>query len=392
MSVISLSDCLAKNQATLGSNFSNLGRTISSWRGHKILLSYTKKNGWGIRKLNIVQFFLRKVFGAYRSTHLSLVCKKINQLEISDNIKNCHRHIQLAWMKKHLIGLGNANLADARVICFAEKHGNSSFRAGVAYLINSHYRDGDIILGEGLEVGKTRETRKHQQVGNVRPGLIVHGWEPKNFQEMQNNWSPFKKADQMHGEIKKQFDLFEYLKEKDIYTSKETEDLKLKIDRLINKIEELNKYYKSKSPRVLRVREALEGIFEKFKNKTLDKDGKHGVMLYYCIILMLEDLEKEQEKALYRKITFAEARKIIENCSERNSSLSREIHQQRKQGRRIFVPGGATHFLEGFGDDSCKKVKNTLKQDKFITIVAKKDLTFWRSFRNRDLKTQAFLP
>lgn len=145
-----LTECLVKHNSLIGPVCNGLGKSRGSFFGRtKVMLSFSDKKGWNILKLNLCQLFLRKVFGAYSSTHLNRVTKKINEIDLAPNEAACQARIQTLWTKKKVIGKGNTNLSDAKVICFAETHDDLSFRATIAQTVNAMYRPGDIVLVEG---------------------------------------------------------------------------------------------------------------------------------------------------------------------------------------------------------------------------------------------------
>lgn len=377
-----LTDCLTKNRDLLGSNCENLGKTkhsCSSWNS-KTLLSY--KNGWKVLELNRFQLFLRKIFGAYKSTHLNHITEnifKLKEIEITEKTKTCQEKIVALWAKKNLIGLGNSNLSESTVIGVAEDHTDECFRAAVAYLFNARFnlkqedgnQKGDIILVEGLEVGKEKKREDHCQTKYLKSECMVRGWEPKNFESL--NGSSFKKSEEKYEELVKGIKHFEDIKTKKDFTEAELAALKIKLDEFVEKINNLNKYYKSKSEKVLNAGKILEYSFEKLKNKMLSSEiEKQGLVLYAVIINILQELEKNQEKALHKNMTHKEKQQIMKAIKKRNASLIAEINKYREEGHRVFIFAGASHLLQ-FPKPyrSCKAVKECLHKNKF-TIVTKR--------------------
>lgn len=382
-----LSDCLLKNHFLLGPNYEKLGKARgSSCLSGKILLSYTHKDGWKVLELNIFQLFFRKILGAYKSTHLNHIAKRINKLQLTDNIKDCHARIEALWTKKNLIGLGNGNLSEAGIICFAEKHGDKCYRASIAQLINASYREGDIILVEGSEASQKIASEDHQQTENLKPGCIVRGWEPENYEEI--NGSSFKKASMRYDELQKLCNYFQdNLRMEGTLTDEEITLLKIRLNELIEKIRDLNRYYKSKSKIVLQADKILEEGFEKLKKGDLSSEGNHGEVLYCIILEILVELEKNQEGALHKNMTSNEIAEIMNGVSLRNASLINEINKYRREGRKVFVIAGASHLLE-FPNPyrSCKEVKESLHKNKFIVITRKDNFTKKIAQLNSDLK------
>lgn len=371
--MMELPDCLAKNRVILGPKCNNLGKKSRSFLlgGHKVFLSYTNKNGWEVLKLNIFQIFLRSVFGVYKSTHLDAIAKKFNKLKLTSDLQDCHARIQACWTRKNLIGLGNAPSSEAKVICFPEQHGDSTYRASIAQLINSLYKEGDVVLVEGLEAGEVIPANSHQQTRNVKPNCIVNGWEPENYKTLNDAF--FKEANAKYKELEACCHYFrDNLRMKGNMTAEEIITIKLKLDDLVEKIKNLNEYYKSQSNLILGAKKIFEDVFEKLKNGTLSECGSHGAVLYYIITCILRELEKNQEEALYKNETPEALKEVFKSVPLRNASLVKEIIKHRQEGRKVFVVAGASHLLEYPSPYvGCKEVHEALKKDKFILIPSK---------------------
>src|SRR5262245_59794776 len=101
---------LHANQATLGVNYNHVSKTIGSGFGRqKILLVHDAKTGWGLVKLNLLQLFLRNIFGAYKNTHLNHVFKQLSQEKARQQVAFYPRMARI-WAKKFLNIKGNAPL------------------------------------------------------------------------------------------------------------------------------------------------------------------------------------------------------------------------------------------------------------------------------------------
>ena len=379
-----LSNCLSKNNPFLGPHCEGLGKIKD---GEKTLLSYTDKGGWEILKLNVYQLFLRKL-GGYPSTHLDYISKKINKLEITENIKDCHNRIENFWIKKNLIGLGNSPISQAKVICFAEKHGDICFRSGVAQLINACYREGDIILIEGQEADKEINSKDHQLTNKLKSDCIIRGWEPEKFEEI--NGTSFKKADSKYSELLNIKDSFNDIIEMEgQLTSKEIAAIQIRLDKLKENIKNLNIYFQVKS--IENVYTVLDNMFEKWKKGELSSTGRHGHVFYAVILKILSLFEKKQESALYKNMTGNESAEIMKGVSVRNASLINEINKYRQNGRKIFVIAGASHLLEfPHPWESCREVKKCLKNNQFVVITRKRDCTTQIAELNSDLTNYNF--
>lgn len=252
-----LNESLSKNRNLLCPNCKNLGRSKGSflWR-RKILLSHTTKSGWKIRQLNLVQLFLRNQFGAYQSTHLNHVATKIGAIKITSRNEACISRIQSLWAKKNIIGLGNANLSNATVICFPEDHTDIAYQANTCRFINAHYQSGDIILIEGKKAGDSLDFCP-DKLRNLKKGSVIQGWEPEDLKI-----DAFEKHNLIEDEILKPM--------KDIVgLICNPIELEQKLPVLMLKIDEWKESYQSESKLVLNAEKILSSTFEHFKDGSL---------------------------------------------------------------------------------------------------------------------------
>jgi hypothetical protein len=208
-----LLQCLQNNQALVGHDCRHLGKFIrTGWLGyHKIFLGYDKKEGWGLVKLNLFQLFLRQVCGFYKhTTRLSHVTKKWHTCIVTHHpqVDACQARIQTQWNKKYCIALGNAGLGSAQVICFAENHLDKAFKAGAAHVIDTHYKEGDLILVEGTRVGEIKEAKRLISQ-RFKGNYSVQGWEPPN---LENQPARLILAQQKSRELFACLEPFEYLR------------------------------------------------------------------------------------------------------------------------------------------------------------------------------------
>lgn len=450
---INLESCLNGNSSLLGQGCTWLGKykpsennslipllfedlqkkIIGYFCDKKVLLSYTKKRGWKVVELNRFQCFLRK-FGWHQSTYLDHIAKKIlRENGINNNVNQCRRHILQLWGKKNLIALGNANLSDAKVVCFAEKHGDKLYYAACRLLCeSSQIHKYTIRLAEGCKV--TEKKNRHTLEGN--PYLFV-GWEPENLD--MNNFQAFANA-RVKNDALKQCRL--------LHLKKFLEDsTELHLDGIVKEIDSLNEYYQSKAKLVLEADTVLKGAFQEFRKGELSKEE-----LGAKIEKILSKLEKNQLKAIYKNLTLEEKNQFDEVIPLRNASLvnqidtyaltaihyklsfdeqnekyrldffhnissdyeqkdvrlgapidredsprtktgamkiegdtSKMVERSRSDSSRdyagsiinhtVIVQGGAAHFLNFPGKVRCDEVKDCLKKHKFIIVLRKKLFT-----------------
>jgi len=252
----SLNSCLIANKAILGPNLEKLGKTQGGFfNGFKYMLSYDKKTGFTIQKLNNSQLLLRTLSGEYKSTHLSGIFIKLSKLKTTEDVKACHTRIHNFWVNKYVIGLGNSELSKAKLICFAETHEDLALRAYMRYLINHSYEEGDIILVEGVKASRVGPTND-PWTQKIKPGCIVRGWEGEELDNLLNSPAQ-QKSNAFHREImhctkllNKPFiaiDLADFLLE-----------LQDRINYLKQKFNEMQNYIQSTSPLLLNVNKIID--------------------------------------------------------------------------------------------------------------------------------------
>lgn len=88
-------------------------------------------------------------------------------------------------------------------------------------------------------------------------------------------------------------------------------------------------------------------------------------------------------------MTFRKLEEILSAVGERNASLINEVAKYRKEGRRVFIIAGASHFLQfPAPHKSSANVKKALQEHKFIIITRKKKFRNALARLNPDLAHQ----
>lgn len=368
MKHMKLNDCLNKYNSVLGENLVNLGGYIGKGCNRKkVLLSFSDKKGWSVRKLNLVQLFFRKILITQKSTHRKHIIKHINQIEEGDKKVD---YIKGILAKRKLIGLGNAKFSKANVICIAEKHYQNSLQATYSRIINKYYRKGDVILIEGQQANhKLNPDLNNDQAKYFHPSdYDIFGWEPL---DTEIEATPSQKiADKMANECitsyKDFINFFNSLEKSNL----EFEDISKKANLLKEKIECLNKYYQSNSDIVVNANHFIDEALGKLKNNRSDLSFMQFVKKAFV------ELDKNHEKAALQNVTEEDIRVAKKTLAARNDSLIREINKYRKEGRRVWVIAGQGHFLHGENDlnfSSVTKVQICLKKHKHVIFVDTKE-------------------
>jgi hypothetical protein len=245
----------------------------------------------------------------------------------------------------------------ADLFLFPEWHANKEYRKTMNRYINEHYREGDIVLVEGIPAGTAE---RNQQVEYLKEGIPVYGWEPQNFKELIAGSSVQK--------------LQEMLKEMKAFPSKfmpmayDFEAIGSHLDVVISEFQKLAAYFDPKMPPA-KIEAEIKRCYEGSKTKDNPRE-----VFQVVIVLLLKKLEDKQEKAFLDHETPDEIEKVIKNVRQRNLSLVTEIQRYHAQGKRVFVIAGAAHFLHwpfSVSSSALKEIHACLREHKFVMCAEK---------------------
>lgn len=374
---------LHQNRDFLGENYERIGKKIGSgFFGRKVFLSYDKKMGWNIIRLNPLQLLCRNIFGLYRNTHLKHVFKCLAKEKLPSEIVALPFYSRMAkiWAEKCLKWVGNTSVNKAQVFCFGEKHGDQAYRAAIQQFINENYREGDIVLIEGVKAGEVIKPSDCQLTRELKENCLVMGWEPQNFKEI--NQKAFELHEAKYQELVALMKPFETtFPEECRFNQTEIPLLKKSLEEIGDKVLELNQYYRSKDPGVMQVKVFFSNLLQQV---TQQKFKEPRACVVYAIGQVLAKLERVQEKALYRNLTPEAQKHFLRNAALRDPSLIHEISKNRKEGRRVFVIGGLAHFIQTLHYTSENQVKKELAKHQFV-VVGRKTIMNKLSRLNRDI-------
>lgn len=344
--------------------------------GRKILLAYNSQNGWGIKKLNIFQLFLRDVFGLYKSTHSKTIYRawkrEIGQTQAIDNTiaRICQKHLLKNRLveqylgpvnvniQKHSVTVGNSDVSGADVICFAENHTDQEFYEKIIKMINRHAHKGDIVLYEGDEVPDLAPTL-------LKKGIGVKNWE-SNAKAFLYSLPSFIENEKKFKAILK---IYEELFPKDSYTQLDGKAFKNKLDVFRQEIVKLGKSLNVPSEMIqksMKVLEVLSNLISQGKNN-------NDISKLLSIIAIRALAPLENYLLMPESYCTDEERKIIyESIYSRNREMIAIIEQCRKERKRVFVIGGAAHFLrmpETQSRDYTKEIGEALQKHRYAIIT-----------------------
>lgn len=378
MSFTSLEDCLSTNTKVLGENYSQLGTTIKSgWFSRKVFLSFDPKKGWNVVKLGWLQLFLRKFLGFYKSTHLTNIIRawkeyrKAHVAYKNTALKN-RIHALVFPPKKFLSSWGNVDSIEANVFVFPETHTHKNYRKIVNQYINDHYREGDVVLVEGVVAGKAK---RNQQVKDLKEGIQVFGWDHPHFKDLAN-LAVLSKHQHMLAKMERL--ITELQSKKYDFACFGT-----MLGKITSEIQKLASYFEPTMSS-----SDIEAWVKAFYEKSKGADDPRG--LFQALVLMaVRSFEKNQEKAFYNHFSSEDVKKVFKSIQLRNQSLVGEIQKYRALGKRVFVIAGSSHLLwRPLGDMApsvLNEVHSCLKKQKFVMLAEKEELTDKVMKLNKDL-------
>ena len=262
-----------------------------------------------------------------------------------DALLRRYKPLNQVIFKTFFVPLGNAPLSRANVICFPEGHTDKVYHKYTVWMINQHYKEGDIILVEGFPAGKTSENSRIEPLLNQK--CQIQGWEPADFEK--HGFAVFDKhkkmLDRVNGLTQKMYDA---LPNKVRFAAEDIKYLKELLEKTFYpEYAQLATYYTTNDHPVTDLKQlkilVLE-FFQKLENQAFDNDV--GAFNDWIKQRGLHLLENELDVA-YEKVEVSpeQRKKISVSGTYRNIALCEEINKYRKLGKKVFVIAGLAHLL-----------------------------------------------
>ncbi len=284
-------------------------------------------------------------------------------LEVKKLLTDTIAKSSIPWIEQNITVLGNTNIEECKLFCFAELHTDWEFRDYFTQVIQKYYQEEDIILVEGHSLYKKVSYKQSTQLLQLNGDYLIYGWEPENIEEISTYFN-------LHANMHDQLIQFgKSIKRRlsgiNPSTDKEWSELQVIFKEAAEKITELNQYYQSDHDQILNIHEILQDVYKGLRNKTfvfieLDK----GLTCF--IRKILKKLEKCQEKALYSNLGENALNEIYDAVPVRNESLIHSINKWLAEGKKVFVIAGAGHFIN-FPNKPCSDtVQECIQKRNFI--------------------------
>lgn len=338
----------------------------------KVFISYQNQT-WKEQSLNQFQLILRKI-GFYKSTHFKTIFEAWDTQKRSSGDSTRDERIKAVWYKKTFLPLGNTTLGQAKIVCFPEIHTDIPYRRAMAQFIDDNYQEGDVILVESLPVGESMESTLNSQTGFLKTKCQVHGWDHKDIKTMHGPLAEktFKLGEQSAKASKELKDLIG--EDKFTFTLEEQSELENKFTTYIDCYKDYFELFHS-TKELDRCVNNMKSAFESWREKAaLGKSTEKDFTFF-------RDSMKEAGKCMHNQLYTTNCKlsgtstteKVSKGKSARNTAMCEEIEKQ-VQEKRIFIIGGANHFLAaGTPEDqeTVIPVKQTLHKYPFVMLPSK---------------------
>jgi hypothetical protein len=390
---------------TLHESIPHLGKYGKNhWIPSKTFLSFNHKNELKVRSLNVFQLLARKFLGWYQETHLNVVAKALNAYQashgnfspeifklINDRLVKSHQG-QILDPVPEIFYFGNTTLNDAEIIGICQLHSDPDEAKFTAKILNENYREGDIILVEGIDSDKEVRPDAITQTLYFPQKAEIYGWEPIGFEALSAFVfeSTIAILDQFQNQtaiIVKLLNNINFEKEpedfKFVYANKEQEKdfhnhkptlwnncLQIASGRLIEAVGKIDARYVQNNPPEQKTPEhpfsaQLHAFMDGYKTFALSSKNEEEVIR---LKELLTDLYTTCNQCIseekYKNWTKVQDNFFVNTWDCRQDSLALQIKNFREQQKRIFICAGAAVFFpkRGYGNSP---VLDTITQHKF---------------------------
>jgi len=416
----------SSNLSYLNANLQSLGKYSRKglfWS--KSFLSYDKNGDWKVLQLNIIQVIARKLFGCYKETRLEKVIFGWNDYQaVHGNVcPELSEKLGSLWAKTHpkqillpspeVFSFGNAKLKDAEVIGICELFSDPDNSKFCGKILSEHYRDGDVILVEGVDANTKIAAKQVQQTMFLSKPAEIYGWEPVGFKELSE--AVFESTISIENQFQSSSAIILKLlcNVNFLANPNEFKFNNSAVDALgLNTIEKAKLWEDLLNSSVKNFLNSLDKINERFadNNQTTSeiiqsnitpnsppadfKTNYHNFLQTskdkadcYLLISSLKDVHNQYSKLLQKK-KYSSMWSVAQNNFFKNTwgvrqeSLCNEVSQNRELKKRVFVCAGAAHFFPNKGKNSSEVIA-TISEHKFTLIISniKQNATYY-SFKD----------
>lgn len=421
--------CKMENR-NISSLFEHFERSMSSFGGNwyksKSYFSFDKSGNLEIVHLNLIQRIVRQLFGLYPETHLRNVILNWNVYQSKHGLINSelNKKLSILWALHHsdsiliqppeVFFFGNANIGDAEVIGVCQLFSDSTNSKFCGKILSENYRDGDIILVEGVDRGVRISPLQDMQTIQLPSSAEIYGWEPQGYSAYRDDLFETSINIENQFQINSSI-LLRLLNNVNFMTNPLEFQFKISGSHVLKALEEPVLSIESQFPGVEKeklweklLNAAMENFYnsvKKIADRFVDKDKSFSLpgdsqfdapsdralqelQKYYLLFLQtprdkedcyifIRELKKIYEQAnkclQKKKYTFnwtAEQNMFFQKTwAIRQESLCYEIERYRNLNKRVFVCAGSAHFFPNKGKGHSEVIAAMVK-DKFCLAIS----------------------
>ncbi|MBA3815753.1 MAG: hypothetical protein H0X29_04385 [Parachlamydiaceae bacterium] len=311
------------------------------------------------------------------------------------------------WAKKHPIPVlkqlseityfGNASRSDADIIGICQLHSDPNEAEFTAKILNANYREGDVILVEGIDSNRNPLPDTSQHTLHFPKNATIFGWEPIGFEELsafvfESTISILTQFETNATVLKKLLKNINFEKDPNEFKiiSPEKEREKYSVEEIIaiwnnclgatigNLIEAMGKIdarfvqnnvaEKQNSPAQISEHpfsKQLNEFMERYKSFALsfksEEDAENFITLFSDLYERCKNCITKNKYAGWSQVQ----NNFFSNTWDiRQQSLSHQIKKFREQQKRVFICAGAALFFPNRGKDSSAAL-DTIREHKF---------------------------
>jgi hypothetical protein len=382
---------LSNNKTLLGDQYQNLGKSTGSFLYKKrIFLAYNeKKNEFDVVTLNVIQIFLRNVFGFYKSTRLAVVANawdgyKIDNEKLPKELDALDQKLHSAWKRKYpkaafptyAIFLATDSSQNPRIIAGADIHTDDILHKVFGRTINQHYKPGDLVIVEGVRAGIVT-TKRQGATQHIKESVLLQGWEPEGFEKstvfdktikevvnpMEQTWVKLRAA----------------VPKDDNFSDQDLIPLEQAIKEFSEAMGQAYAHnYSNAQERENQLsadREFLRKSYAKLKDKSFPQGEKatRGQMWLAIIAQgILLKVSDKTEKAKYDHVTKKGWKDAVKRGGIRNASLADQIENALKSGRRVMLTAGALHLINGGPKENMDRILALFQKYSTVLVTNRK--------------------
>jgi hypothetical protein len=356
---------------------------------------------WSIRTLNIVQVVLRNFFGGYKDTHLKTITTAWNHYQSTHGnvCPSLSKKIDELWAKKHKTSLleessqvfmfGNSLPIDAAIIGICQLHSDPDEAKFTSKIIQENYREGDIVLVEGIDADRSVCPNEVPQTWNFPKNAEIHGWEPVGFQALSDFVfepviSVLKEFESQAAIFTKLFGNinFEKVQPKfsfNQYSAKQkasrwNDCFKSAAEGFVKAVEKIEARFSGTPDAIHKLNQSIAKLLQMFLDEykvfmLSSKNTDEAKKMFSVFSELYEQCSRHITQNKYKTgWTQAQNNFFINTWNTRQTSLANEVNRNIELKKRIFVCAGAALFFPKRGSETSASL-SAIQKHKYCLVI-----------------------